>query len=290
MRGNYYNNSEQYYDDRYYEDDRYYDDQVQSYEDDRYYDNGYDEYGYYNDRNEEDEYYGTRIENCTIKKVNKKRLSNLGKSIIINMAVTAIVASSILIGGKMVNKPATMAPIVPDGYVQITIDIQADSGDKISEIAEQYYNEESYPGYYVNFDDYVKSIAKRNNAKSDNISKFQNVSIPVIVEENNVYLERIAQLNEELNGLKEQEWISYTINSGDTLYSLAWKGAGDGDEANKNMEAIIQANNLSSSSLTIGDRIKIINPEIGRIKQEIIYLKDQLTKSLVVENQSHKTK
>ena len=226
-----------------------------------------------------------RQESYRITSLNKKRIKNLKRKAIKRVALTGVIALSIAVGKYIIDKPPTLDPVVPEGYVQIDIEIPVSSKATLSDIAELYYDEDSYPEYYTNFDDYMKSIAEKNELNGYNIPKYQNIYVPVIVAENNVYLERIEQLNSELDTLKDQEWVSYTIQSGDNLYGLAWKGSGDGNEVEKNLDRIIEKNGLKSSTIIAGDHIKIINPRIGEIKQEIEYLDEQLKSSLIVDKQ-----
>lgn len=226
-----------------------------------------------------------RQENYRITSLNKKRIKNLKRKAIKRVALTGIIALSIAVGKYIIDKPPTLDSVVPDGYVQIDIEIPVSSNATLSDIAELYYDENSYPEYYTNFDDYMKSIAEKNDLNGYNLPKYQNIYVPVIVAENNVYLERIEQLNNELDTLEDQEWISYTVKVGDSLYELAWKGSGDGNEAEKNLDKIIEKNRLESSTILPGDHIKIINPRMGEIKQEIEYLDNQLKSSLIVDKQ-----
>ena len=252
--------------------------------DNNYYDHNND---YYDNRY----YYGEeeerQMQNIRIKKVNKKRMKNLRKKALLRVAFTEIIAITIILGNKVINKGPNLSPVIPEGFVQMNIEIPVGSCQTLDEIAQEYYNEESYPDYYNDFDNYVEKIAEQNNISSTNIPKYRNIVIPVIVEENNVYLDRINQLTSELDELKKEEWISYKIKFGDNLYGLAWLGSGDGNEVNNNLDRIVEKNNLSSSNIVEGQVIQIINPKIGEKKQEIDFLKQQLIDSLKVEQKEN---
>ena len=52
-------------------------------------------------------------------------------------------------------------------------------------------------------------------------------------------------------------------------------------EAIEIIESIKEYNKLSSNELNIGDTIYIINPKIGELKRDIVFLRHQLKESLI---------
>ncbi len=163
---------------------------------------------------------------------------------------------------------------IPNGYIQIYTTEQVGKNDTLKSIAEKYYNEDIYPYYYHSLDSYIEEIAQTNKINKNNITPFQDLIIPVITSQNNIYLERIKMLQKQMKKLTV--WVPYQIQSGDTISSLAYKGAGDNDEVYDIVKIIIQYNNISNTNIEIGNTIYIINPQIGDLKKEIFQLKRSL--------------
>lgn len=168
--------------------------------------------------------------------------------------------------------------IIPNGYIKINTTEKVQKDDTLTSIAKKYYNEDIYPLYYRSLDNYIDEIAKINNVNKNNITPFQELIIPAIIPQNNIYLERIETLNQQIKSLPV--WIPYNIQVGDTISSLAYKGAGDIDDAYTISNEIIKYNNISDTNISAGNTINIINPQIGDLKKEIFQLKRSLNDSL----------
>lgn len=176
---------------------------------------------------------------------------------------------------------------IPIGYIKIDTTEKVQKDDTLVAIAKKYYNDDIYPLYYQSLDNYIDEIAKINNVNRNNITPFQELIIPVIIAQNNIYLERIETINKQIKKLPL--WIAYNIQVGDTISSLAYKGAGDIDEAYTISNEIIKYNNISDTNISAGNTINIINPQIGDLKKEIFKLKRSLNDSLKTNDNNLET-
>ena len=140
---------------------------------------------------------------------------------------------------------------------------------------------------YPNFKEYCKEIKELNNLNYDFITPYQSLKIPVIVNKDNVYLNNIYALENELNDMPL--WVEHTVEYGDTISGLAYLGAVDSTEAMDNINRICDYNNIAQKSIIqVGDKISIINPEIGETKRKIYSLKEALGESLKVNDENEK--
>ena len=96
----------------------------------------------------------------------------------------------------------------------MNVDVPITEEISIKEFAKKYYVE----GVYPSFKDYCNEIEEVNNNKDflGHYTPYQNVTIPLYVNKENVYVERIEELLEELKTLPE--WVDYEIQYGDTIY------------------------------------------------------------------------
>lgn len=216
-----------------------------------------------------------------INNINYPKLKNKKKKLKLRKAncFVLLVTSAIIIGAGM-SKPSAQeyATNIPTGYVQVYTTEQVEKNDTLTTIAEKYYNKDIYSTYYRTLDDYIEEIAKINNISKNNITPFQDLIIPALTTQNNIYLERIENINQQIESL--DVWVQYQIKAGDTISSLAYKGAGDDDEAYAIAKRIMEYNKMNNANIYAGDTIYIINPEIGDLKKEIFKLKESLNESL----------
>ena len=169
-----------------------------------------------------------------------------------------------------------------NNYKKILISENIEKKDTLESISTKYYNEEIYSYFYQDINEYINDITIINNLSNATLTPFQDIKIPVIVNKDNIYLERIDYLSDKISKL--EHWIQYKIEDKDTLSSLAYEGAGDIDESYSIIENIINKNHLKSQKIKTGSVIYIINPEIGYLKREIFQLTIKLKYSLKINN------
>ena len=214
--------------------------------------------------------------------VNKKKLKNLKYHI--RRTVLALLLAGAIKGvmGATDTKTSGNFELPPD-YTTITLDISVDHGTTVSGLAKMYYDESVYP----NFKEYCENIKELNNLEYNYVTPYQSIKIPVIVNKDNVFLNNIYTLETELNDMPL--WVDYTIESGDTISSLAYLGAVDSTEAMDNINRICDYNNIANKSIiNVGDKIAIINPKIGETKRKIYSLKESLSESLKLNDENEK--
>lgn len=167
-------------------------------------------------------------------------------------------------------------PVMPEGYTEYYSTCNIDKDDTIYEIAEDYWVEETHSMYYFDIENYVDYIGEVNQINVNRITPYQNILIPTLVEEQNIYLQQIQNLKESIKSL--DRWVQYEVQNGDTVLSLAFNGAGDTNEAYALKDEISQRN--GGTNIYAGETIWIINPEIGFLKKEIVRLENLLNASL----------
>lgn len=170
--------------------------------------------------------------------------------------------------------------VIPSGYTEYYSKYSIDVNDNVYDIAEKFWVDELYEDYYFTLDNYVKEIGRVNDINIHNITPYQDIIVPTLVEEQNIYLQQINFLNESLKNL--DRWVQYEVNYGDTILSLAYYGAGDTNEAYVLKDEISKRN--GGNDIYAGQTISIINPEIGAIKKEIKRYEELLNKSLEQNN------
>lgn len=168
---------------------------------------------------------------------------------------------------------------LPYNYIEIYLTEHISKDDTLDSIAEKYYDNEIYCKIYETVDEYIKEICTINHIEKSILTPFQDISIPVLVHKDNIYLSRIKELEREID--KQEIWVKYTVKNGDSIPSLAYDAAGNSTEALSNIESIKEYNNLNSNEINVGDTIYIINPEIGKLKRDIVFLRHQLKESLI---------
>jgi len=248
-----------------------------------------EKYDIYSEEEDIEKYYKNDTNNYNkpdnayrIKKVNEKRIKALKRKVIKRVAIFGMVAVGLVSAYKITTKPEPQALPVPEGYQEMMVDEYIDNNETIEDIAQKYYTEDVRT-CYPDFEEYIEIILKDNNIKNSDLYKQNSIKVPVIVDENNHYLKEIAEKEKELEALPE--WIGYTVQAGDTLSTIAWNSAANGDEAVENLKRMAKANNLESSNKIIdGQRIKIINPMIGTLKREIESLKEEFNDTITIDN------
>ena len=137
------------------------------------------------------------------------------------------------------------------------IDINGLKSDNIypnQEIRIPINGEKKYTNYIVKSGDSLYSIAKKNNISVDVIKDYNNLS------SNLLSIGQVLKIPEKVEALPN-EFITYTVKSGDSLYSIAKNN-------NISVDDLKELNNLSSNLLSIGQVLKIketediINPNI----------------------------
>lgn len=223
----------------------------------------------------------------TVRYVNVKSNRKLKVAAVVGTLI--LVGSSIPIVSALINrnkKPEISQ--VPDNRVVYTIDVEANKGDTLSELALEYYNDDC-DSVYNSFDNYVDDIARGNNIKDkDLIDSNTTYKLPVIIDKDNEYYVQILEKQQEINCLlKNEKWVSYVIKPGDSISALALLSSVDNNELISNTKSIIAHNGIDPNKLQYGDVIEIINPKLGELKTQLSDLQNQLEESLKV-NQTQK--
>ena len=102
-------------------------------------------------------------------------------------------------------------------------------------------NENNYTTYTVISGDTLYSIARRYNTTVDAIKNLNKLTT------NNLSIGQVLKIPSTTNG---NNFITYTVTNGDTLYSIARK-------YNTTVDAIKSLNNLTTNNLSIGQILKI---------------------------------
>lgn len=222
-------------------------------------------------------------EQIRITNINQRRLARMRKARLRRNRNIAIAVASVGIILTLIGLPhKEEAPhVMPEDYVQIYIREDVEHGDTLTEIAERYYDDDVYDSYYGNINNYIDSIADTNDIYKDRITPYQSLTIPVFVGEENIYLTQIAELEEQIKNLPK--WVNYTVEVGDTILGLAYRGAGSTNEAYSIKDDIMAKNGLKNSNIRVGQVIQIVNPQIGELKAEIVILKEKLHDSAKVD-------
>lgn len=100
--------------------------------------------------------------------------------------------------------------------------------------------------YYVQAGDSLWSIARKFNTTVDEIKKLNNLTTNLL----NINQRLLIPKETDNNISEEQKYYEYTVISGDTLYSIARK-------YNTTVNELLSYNNLSSTALSLGQKIKI---------------------------------
>ena len=98
--------------------------------------------------------------------------------------------------------------------------------------------------YTVKSGDTLYSIAKKYNMSVNELKELNNLN------SNTLSIGQTLKIQDTSSDIVTQDYDYYTIKSGDTLYSIAFK-------YNTTVDEIKELNDLNSNTLTIGDLIKI---------------------------------
>ena len=202
----------------------------------------------------------------------------LGGAVIIAVSGSSVVQwFKNLFGKSEINIPRDKASVV--------FEIELEDGDTVSEIAEKYYTDETQD-VYGSFSHYTTDIEKQNRKSINSIEAGDTVEIPVIVDKDNPYYLNVLDIKNKIKELEENNlWVDYSIKQGDRIYNLAKLASGDEREIYDLENKIFQKNHINPKDiLGIGKKISIINPELGKLKQELNEAMEQLKLSLVQKN------
>ena len=198
------------------------------------------------------------------------------------LAASAIIVLAVLMGWKYYFETKKINDI-PDGQVMTTISIQVEAGDTLSEIADRFYTDDCN-GVYRYVSNYEDAIQKENNIIGINpkLVAGTTMEIPVVVDENNTYYQRILELENQITDMEQNnKWVRYTVKRGDLLSTLANMASIDDSETYKYVKEIANKNSISTTAiLSIGDEIWIINPELGNLKRELVETRELFIESL----------
>lgn len=228
-------------------------------------------------------------EHGKVKKINDKALSTLKTKLqkikpVIALSASAIIFfSGLAIGKASTNTEEKTNPVsVSDNQILTNISVDVFSGDTVSEIADEFYNED-YDSVYGSKENFIKSIEETNGIVDSKITSGSRIKIPVIIDEDNPSLQNYVSKQMELFELEENEkWVKYTVKLDDNITSLAAFGSAANYVGVNEEEAqeIIKRNNLPSNTIYAGQELWIINPKIGELKLEVKEANKELIESL----------
>lgn len=218
----------------------------------------------------------------------KKILTHKNKIQIKKTILSSIIGASMLLTGigigKAMNKPMdnTHIATLNSNKVVIPMKIEVNVGETLFEIVDKYYNED-YENIYGTKENFINSIALQNQINPDILKIGQELSIPIIVDKDNQYLQNVLRINTKIQELEENEkWIKYTVRLDDNLSMLA--GWGSGNPVSVSVEEeneIARHNNLQTKTIYPGQELEIINPKIGNLKIELRKAEQEFKESLI---------
>lgn len=222
----------------------------------------------------------------TIRRSKKAKPTKISAKLKLTVISIAIVGGLFVGGISLINnKPSAETIVIPDGYTIVYTPAQIYSGNTVESIAERYYND-LYAEMYGSLNNFIEAIKEDNNLNYKADIKTGNVlNIPALADENNEYLIKIAALEEQIaeysnSNPEKPYWVDYKVKLGDSLLGIAARASGTTNETYKLKDAIISKNSLSNTNIYEGQRLKIINPELGPLKLELEDLKLALHESL----------
>lgn len=221
--------------------------------------------------------YGT-VKNISNKKIKKRQLKKV-------MAVTLAAASIITImtlTGCNKNKEY----IVPDNQIKVSISMQVEEGETISDVANKFYTDEC-EGVYSSVSNFQDEIKEQNNINkfSSFVKAGDTIEVPVIIEKDNPYYLKILEIQSEISNIENNNlWVRYKVEYGDRLSTIAEKASGSYTETYEITNKIASKNNMGTKSiLNAGEEIWIMNPELGTLKAELNEAKEEFKLSLTGE-------
>lgn len=219
--------------------------------------------------------------------------SNLIKVIAISIAASALLSGTIGYNlGKNQEQSAIVSEVtLPSDYIMIDLDVTVNPNDTVYKIASSYYND-NYSSVYGNLDSYVQAIVKKNNIKDAKIYPRDNLSIPVIFNKNNEYYLETNYLQYQINEINENNyWVPHTVDYRvSTIDALAAKASGSESETIQLRKKIMAHNSLESDMIKVGQKLEIVNPELGPLKISLNEAKENLSdsiKNIDIKNQDN---
>lgn len=192
------------------------------------------------------------------------------------------------IGNSM--KAPEPQPSIPSGYILTEIKDKIESGDTITSIANEYYDEETYSGMYPTALDYTTAILEQNELEeTTTIHPGETISIPVVIHEKDEIYTEIKAIESAIAKIKQEDlWVDYVLQAGDGILDLAAKASGSIDET-YSIAADIRAKN-KDCRFWDGDTVSIMNPKLGQLKTQLRELQEQLQQSLSQMGEIQKTR
>lgn len=225
------------------------------------------------------------VSNINTKAFKRKKKFTLHKGIpvIIVIVVAGFLAKAFIT--NIPNQPE-QEYYIPDGYVSMYTSERVDRGDTVYSIADEYYDADTYSHAYGSLHDYVENIIDTNNLSYDgDIQPADVLTIPVLVDIDNEHYQNLTRLEQEISKItKEEYWIDYVVQPGDSLSGIAAKASGSNGETIELTKKIMAKNGLDSSLIYSGQHLKIINPILGQLKAQFNEAKTELRDSLKDDN------
>ena len=211
-------------------------------------------------------------------KVEKRKRILVGILIALELGGIALLAS-----GSKKTKEAN----VPEGKVLYEVDYEARFGESYKDIAKKFYDGEEKEAY--------GSLSNyKNNIEDDNTNHLRegtHVKVPNIINSDNQYYQELMVVNKRLEELNSSLWITYTVNRGDDLYSIAQRCVSNVNQVDYCV-GMIKSKNKLDNILFEGTTIVIPNPEYFKLLEQKGNLERLLLNSLdnsVQEEKSGKT-
>ena len=200
-----------------------------------------------------------KISNGKVNNVNYEKLKEIEKIKIYKLRIAAVVASAVILLSLFTlgkKKDVVVSPI-PDTQICCVV-------------PRLYYSDEC-EGVYNSFQNFEDAIREQNNTKADVIHNGDTIGVPVIVDKENPFYQRILEVQKQIDEIKENNlWVRYTVKHGDNLSSLAALASGDFQETPILAGEIMRKNNITSASLLKeGSEIWIMNPELAPVKEDL---------------------
>lgn len=223
----------------------------------------------------------TKVSNINTNRLKKKEKFSLKKTGFIIVAILALgVLAKVIVPGQTPEQDPSY--LIPDGYVSMYTSEEVTRGDTVYSIANEYYNTGVYSNTYGSLNNYVETIINTNNLSYDgDIEPFDVLTIPVIVDADNIYYQELNRIEQEINKIRETEyWIDYVVKPGDSLSSIAARASGTAGETIQLTKRIMSKNDLDNSLIYEGQHLKIVNPILGQLKIQFNETKQALQESL----------
>lgn len=239
--------------------------------------------------NENSDEVRDEISNINYDYINKDRFKLQVKNFI--LASTAVVMYFTGMGVKAMNTDAgntnNTSPInLNQNQIVASVSVDVNYDDTIIEIADRFYNDD-YENVYGSKENFVDSIKLQNSIVNDKIIVGQKLTIPAIIDTDNLYFQNVMQIKAKINELEQnQKWIKYIVQLDDNLALLARLGSGSNLVGIDEMNEIATYNRLQSNTIYPGQELYIINPELGNLKKELKEAEEEFRESLTNNQKS----